>query len=394
MTDEATENSAFELPPIERSSETSAARAGAEVLMERRADAGIENIPTPREPSDEEARTPPALREYQTYKDQHGRLIDPPQAVTARQAAKDLEDYREKVRIFAGLEQQRAAEVQQAQQQPEQHQQPEQRTNSEPEQPPPSIAKTFERIDQLKSHYANTNPETAAHLDEIRGQFVNDARQVVDTAQHAMGQYQQAAAAMADQNSTDALRTVLLGAAMDVGLNSIEQLVQFANIDPQGPAAQKLAQVAQVVNHIQQQNAVVQQQHQQETARRWAETAAYNNQIADQLIKDDPTWRQRIVPYLESQGITHQSFVAARGTNPLSPIEIVMAHKAMRFDEAEAARRNMRAKPLPPVQRPGVRGNTPSYSETNVDALDRRLSRSGHYKDGAKLLIAQRRAGR
>ena len=76
-----------------------------------------------------------------------------------------------------------------------------------------------------------------------------------------------------------------------------------------------------------------------------------------------------------------------------SRVQAVIAD-AVRWRMAQGKARSVTAKPLPPVQRPGVAQSRYDHASGEIASLTQRLGRTGNVKDAAKLLAAQRRAGR
>jgi hypothetical protein len=369
MTDETTETSAFGLPAIETTSERASIETAATELRERRANEGIPNIPEPGDPSDEEAKTPPAVREYQTYKDQHGRIIDPPAAVSARQAATDLEDYREKIRLLAGLEQQHAAEAAQQQQ---------------PAQPEPRPAHTTpeayaQAVETIKSETA-TPQQRAAAADAI-------AQHAEATDWQRAQQWSEVARQTIDQNG-NAIAGMILS---EFGTVDPTELAALAQRDPS--AAQRLHRYGASINEIARQHAVQQQVAQQLAAHQQQQWVAEQNKLASARIPDIAALSEHVPAALRDYGFSEheQRLIYQNGVDARQ--QAILAD-AIRYRQAHAARRTIVAKNLPPVQRPGVRQAGASPAQQDVAALSRRLSQTGSAKDAAKLVQAMRRTGR
>jgi hypothetical protein len=70
----------------------------------------------------------------------------------------------------------------------------------------------------------------------------------------------------------------------------------------------------------------------------------------------------------------------------------LLIRDGLRFREARNAARHATAKPLPPVQRPGVGQPKGAAQEALVQNLARRLDQTGNLKDAARLLVERRRA--
>jgi hypothetical protein len=64
------------------------------------------------------------------------------------------------------------------------------------------------------------------------------------------------------------------------------------------------------------------------------------------------------------------------------------------YDDAQRKAKEAAAKPVPPVQRPGVSQRRGAAQDAQIDALTKRREASGSVKDAAALIAARRKAGR
>jgi hypothetical protein len=69
-----------------------------------------------------------------------------------------------------------------------------------------------------------------------------------------------------------------------------------------------------------------------------------------------------------------------------------LVRDAMKWRSAQTAAKAAAAKPVPPVQKPGVASSPRDAASSNIQALERNLERTGSLRDAAALLAARRRA--
>ena len=72
----------------------------------------------------------------------------------------------------------------------------------------------------------------------------------------------------------------------------------------------------------------------------------------------------------------------------------LLIRDGIRFRDAQKAAKEASARPVPPVQRPGVTQAWGAAQDAVVQNLTRRLDQTGNLKDAAKLLAERRKAGR
>jgi hypothetical protein len=65
-----------------------------------------------------------------------------------------------------------------------------------------------------------------------------------------------------------------------------------------------------------------------------------------------------------------------------------------RYREAQRKAKDVVAKPVPPVQRPGVSQPRGAAQDARIQALTKQLEASGSLKDAAALIAARRKAAR
>jgi hypothetical protein len=67
---------------------------------------------------------------------------------------------------------------------------------------------------------------------------------------------------------------------------------------------------------------------------------------------------------------------------------------AVKFHDAQKAAKEAAAKPVPPVQRPGVAQPRNAAADQHIQNLKQKLDQSGSLKDAAALVAARRKAVR
>jgi hypothetical protein len=72
----------------------------------------------------------------------------------------------------------------------------------------------------------------------------------------------------------------------------------------------------------------------------------------------------------------------------------LLIHDATRYRQAQQKAKDAAAKPVPPVQRPGVAQPRGAAQDAKIQALAKQLETSGSLKDAAALIAARRKAGR
>jgi len=148
-----------------------------------------------------------------------------------------------------------------------------------------------------------------------------------------------------------------------------------------------------------------QERQQREWQNKWAEFALREDKLIAEKIPElaDPAQRTKVqesaLSYLKDTGFSESELGSAwNGQASLSLRDHrvqSMIRDAVKFREGqENAKKAIAAKPLPPVQRPGVAAPKGAADTQNVQNLSRKLDQSGNLKDAAALLIAKRRAAR
>jgi hypothetical protein len=72
----------------------------------------------------------------------------------------------------------------------------------------------------------------------------------------------------------------------------------------------------------------------------------------------------------------------------------LLIHDATRYRQAQQKAKDAAAKPVPPVQRPGVAQPRGAAQDAKIQVLTKQLETSGSLKDAAALIAARRKAGR
>jgi len=109
-----------------------------------------------------------------------------------------------------------------------------------------------------------------------------------------------------------------------------------------------------------------------------------------------PKIMQRAVAHLQSLGFTAEELGAFDKGEKLSLFDHRLQRlifDGMRYQDVQKAAKSAAKKPVPPVQRPGVKAAGNGASE-RVQSLNSKLNSSGSLKDAAALLVARRNARR
>jgi hypothetical protein len=135
---------------------------------------------------------------------------------------------------------------------------------------------------------------------------------------------------------------------------------------------------------------------------KWAEFAQREDSKVMEAIPElaDPTQRETIqksaVNYLRELGFTDQELGQAwNGQASISPRDHrfqILVRDAAKYREAQATAKKTltTAKPLPPVQKPGVAPPKGASNAALIDSLSKKLSQTGDWKVAAQLRIAKR----
>lgn len=141
----------------------------------------------------------------------------------------------------------------------------------------------------------------------------------------------------------------------------------------------------------------------QETGKRWDEFSQEQDKLFSEKVPDfaDPAKAEKLTAsalnVLKDAGFTEQEL--AEMWNGRVGISLrdhrvqMLVLGNVKFAEAQKAAKEAKAKPLPPVQRPGVAQPAGAANTERLKTLSERLSQTGSAKDAAALLTA-RRAGR
>jgi len=192
----------------------------------------------------------------------------------------------------------------------------------------------------------------------------------------------------------------------------IGQFPEFANIPTEQHAAvlaglqqhnparfnQVYAAVASTQNLFAQQAAEQQRQAQAKRAEFVEYAKAEDAKFADMMKGETPqalaVITGEIVEAVKEYGADAKQFFEAYANEPLLRNAIVqrMMVDAAKYRMIRKAPAKAMPKPVPQVQRPGVRGSGSASTGNSLSNLDARLSRTGNAKDAAALLIAKRNA--
>jgi len=136
---------------------------------------------------------------------------------------------------------------------------------------------------------------------------------------------------------------------------------------------------------------------------KWAEFAHNEDKKIAERIPElaDPVQRTKVqesaLSYLKDTGFTESELGSAwNGQASLSLRDHrvqSMIRDAVKYREGqESAKKAITAKPLPPVQRPGVAPPRGAAADQNIQTLSKKLESSGKVDDAVALVLARRRA--
>jgi hypothetical protein len=155
---------------------------------------------------------------------------------------------------------------------------------------------------------------------------------------------------------------------------------------------------------VQQEAMAAQQRQAAELTQRFTEFAQREDSLLAEKVpemadsKKAAELQNAALAVLKSTGFNEQELAASwRGEQGLSlrdhRVQLLILD-ATRWREAQAKAKQVQAKPVPPVQRPGVAQGKNAAREAEIANLDQKLERTGSLKDAAALLRARRAAAR
>lgn len=136
----------------------------------------------------------------------------------------------------------------------------------------------------------------------------------------------------------------------------------------------------------------------------WKDHVAAENKLANEKIPEladkvkGPALRTRAIERLTDLGFTQEELTKLdNGTERISIHDHrlqQLINSDLRLSAILAAPKAVAAKPVPPVQRPGVPAPRGSASSETLKALTNKLNTSGSFKDAVALRLAQSKAAR
>jgi len=152
----------------------------------------------------------------------------------------------------------------------------------------------------------------------------------------------------------------------------------------------------------QRENSYAQERQANEFRTKWSEFAAKEDQLILDKVPDlaDKTKAQKIadsaVNVLKEIGFSERDLASAwNGESSVSlrdhRIQLLIMD-AIKYREGKANANKIIAKPLPPVQKPGVAA--PRSNDANIQTLSKKLETTGRMEDAAALVMARRAARR
>lgn len=158
----------------------------------------------------------------------------------------------------------------------------------------------------------------------------------------------------------------------------------------------------QKVAAVQNEMRAAQERQSQEWSRKWQEFAEREDKLTAERIPElaDPAQRTKVqeaaISYLKETGFSESELGSAwNGQASLSLRDHrvqSMIRDAAKFREGQVAAKKAVAKPLPPVQRPGVAA--PRNNDANIQSLSKKLESTGKIEDAMAVVMARRAARR
>ncbi len=155
---------------------------------------------------------------------------------------------------------------------------------------------------------------------------------------------------------------------------------------------------------LQQQLTAAQVHSVQENERHWAAFAKRQDELFTEKVPEfaDRTKALKLqdaaVAALKDIGFTEQELGklwTGRANMTLRDHRVqLLILDGVRYREAQQKAKEVVAKPVPPVQRPGVSQPRGAAQDAQIQALNKRLETSGNLKDAAALIAARRKAAR
>lgn len=183
-------------------------------------------------------------------------------------------------------------------------------------------------------------------------------------------------------------------------IRSVDDVTRLANEDPfrylQWQAHQTKVQA------VQQELRSAQERQTQEKSSKWAEEVReFDRQFVEGLSTADKAkyedFKKEAPEYLEAKGFKQQELAEYANGKPLSiyhPAVQSLILDGLKYQGLQkasaAAKANLAAKPVPPVQKPGVARPTGQVGAENIQTLSAKLERSGDKRDLAALIGAFR----
>jgi hypothetical protein len=181
-------------------------------------------------------------------------------------------------------------------------------------------------------------------------------------------------------------------------IRTVDDVTKLANEDPFRYLQWQAHQTKLQAVNAELERARGQQTQKQQTE--WAEHVQKENELAAELIPEladkvkGPALTQRAADRLTELGFKSEELNAlASGKEKLSIYDHriqQLIHSDLKLQDIQKAPKAVAAKPLPPVQRPGVARAPGADKAANIQALTDKLSSSGSEKDALELLMARR----
>jgi hypothetical protein len=271
------------------------------------------------------------------------------------------------------------------------------------ERPPLDLPRSWTK--DRAEHWAKLDPDTQAFLLEQDSKASAEVRRSQNEAAD------ERKAAKAEREAAEQVRQqyeaqlpALMQSLQDAqqsafaDIRTVDDVTKLANEDPFRYLQWQAHQTKLQAVNAELERARGQQTQKQQTE--WAEHVQKENELAAELIPDladkvkGPALTQRAADRLTELGFKPEELNAlANGKEKLSIYDHriqQLIHSDLKLQDIQKAPKAVAAKPLPPVQRPGVARAPGADKSANIQALTDKLSSSGSEKDALELLMARR----
>jgi hypothetical protein len=337
----------------------------------------------------------PTPREYRQYGGSHdGEKVAANETISVERAVTDIQ--RQRNFEIAAAEQEitnvvaaaadglRGEQPTQPQAQPETHAQPE---PQEQQQPPVDVPPG---VDRELYEELQRSPKLRAAIEQDVAKLAQ-AQQQYATAVQSAAEFA-AAGVLSQFEELRGLRPDQIPTALSVLAKTQPQRAQAAMA--------QIAQAQQIATAAQQARAQEAQLTQERQAQAFKQFSDQQDKIFEESIKHEPpatvkAVRENLVDVLEKNyGISRDELRTLYQTQPILRSASVqrLLYDITATHLAKQGLSEKLARPVPPVQKPGVATDRSAYDHQHISNLSKRFEASGDIKDAANLILARRTA--